>query len=271
MAIPKLTRALLLVGVLVLAITIAACGGSEDSTSSSADATSTAAATTAPNVVASTSWVGAVAKLAGATNITVIAPSNLQHPPDYDAKASDLLAVADADYVLLAGYEGFAEKLKEAAGSDATVEVVAPDYDPTKLNDAVMALATTWGTTDVATANMAQYTESYTQASDALKQKLSGETPVVVAQAFVANWVGFAGLEPAGVYGPEPLTPSQVAKLAKLKPAYVFENGHMPGGAAVVNAVNAKQVDLVNFPGDDLELMPVVEKNAATIAAAFGK
>ncbi|MBE1490780.1 hypothetical protein [Plantactinospora soyae] len=46
-------------------------------------------------MVASTSWVGALAKAAGATDIIVVAPGNAQHPPDYDPKPSALAAVTD--------------------------------------------------------------------------------------------------------------------------------------------------------------------------------
>ena len=72
-----------------------------------------------PRVVASTSWVAAFAKAAGIADVTLVAPANLQHPPDYDPKPSDLAAIAKADYVLVAGFEGFATRMKEASGSPA--------------------------------------------------------------------------------------------------------------------------------------------------------
>ena len=40
-------------------------------------------------------------------------------------------------------------------------------------------------------------------------------------------------------------------------------------GAAVTEAAGAKQVDLVNFPGDDLDLVAVAEKNADAIRAGL--
>ncbi len=84
------TKKLLGVAVAALTIIVASCGSS-----SNESADTSVAEAQGPKVVASTSWVAAFAKLAGATDITVIAPSNLQHPPDYDPKASDLEAVAD--------------------------------------------------------------------------------------------------------------------------------------------------------------------------------
>lgn len=90
----------------------------------------------------STSWVAVIAEMAGATDVAYIAPNNVQHPPDYEPTASDLAAVpADADYVLMAGFEGFAETLTEASGSDEQVVTVMTSYDPAMLWSEVEKLA----------------------------------------------------------------------------------------------------------------------------------
>jgi zinc transport system substrate-binding protein len=99
-------------------------------------------------IVASTSWVAAFAKAAGATAITVIAPSSLQHPPDYDPKPSDLAAIADADFVLMAGFEGFAAKMKEAVGADETKLItVATENSPDGIHKEVTRLGALFGDT----------------------------------------------------------------------------------------------------------------------------
>ena len=99
-------RSALAVLVVIGALVAGACSSSdgEDATTTTSGSETTDAAADAPKVVVSTTWVGAIAKMAGATDITVIAPSNIQHPPDYDPKASDLAALSDADYVVLAGF-----------------------------------------------------------------------------------------------------------------------------------------------------------------------
>lgn len=251
-----------------LTILIAGCGSSGGSDTAKKDDSSSSKS--GPAVVASTSWVAAFAKMAGATDVTVIAPNNIQHPPDYDPKPSDLAKVGDADFILLAGFEGFAKRLKEAAGSDAKVDTVTPDYDPKKLSAEVLRLAGVLGTDKaVAQKNIADYTTAYEKASAEVKDALGGSDQTVVAQMFVANWAGFAGLEVAGTYGPEPTTPGKAAELAKLKPTAVFENSHMGGGADVVAATEATKVDLINFPGDDLDLTKVIDTNAAAITEAL--
>ncbi len=274
------TRRLLSAAFAALAIvSLSACGSddTEKSADTSADTTTTTAAEheehgehEGPHVLASTSWVGAIAKLAGAHDVTVVAPSNLQHPPDYDPKPSDLAKAADADFVLLAGFEGFATRLKEAAGSDAEVITVEPAYAPDKIEAQVQELAAKWGTEEHSAEHFEEYRAAYEKASEATKSAIAGATPVVVAQAYVAEWAVFAGLTPAGVYGEMNMpTPDDVAKLVALKPAFVFENSHMPMGADLVSASGATKVELVNFPGDDLDMMKVIETNQATITKAL--
>ncbi len=239
------------------------------SASTDAAETTDASAGEAPVVVASTSWVAAIAEMAGATDVAYIAPNNVQHPPDYEPTASDLAALADADYVLMAGFEGFAETLTEASGSDAEVVTVMTSYDPAMLRSEVEKLAALWGTEDAAAANLDAYDAGYAAEAEEL-QALSGEHEhVVVAQAFAVEWAALAGLEVAGTYGPMPATPSEVADLAALEPTLVFDNVHMGGGAEVAEAAEATLVELANFPADDLDLLAVVHDNAHEITHAF--
>ena len=264
-------RSALAVLVVIGALVAGACSSSDDqdATTTTSGSETTDAAADAPKVVVSTTWVGAIAKMAGATDITVIAPSNIQHPPDYDPKASDLAALSDADYVVLAGFEGFADRMTEAAGSDAEVLTITPDYAPDKVAAEVDKLAEAWGTTEVADENVEHYTEDYEEDSAALQETTSKEPQVVVAQAFVAGWADFAGYTVAGTFGPEPITPSQVAELTALSPTLLFENSHMPAGAEVAASSGATLVELVNFPGDDLDLVPVLDINAEAITEAL--
>jgi zinc transport system substrate-binding protein len=257
------TKKLLGVAVAALTIIVASCGSS-----SNESADTSVAEAQGPKVVASTSWVAAFAKLAGATDITVIAPSNLQHPPDYDPKASDLEAVAAADFILLAGYEGFADRLKEAAGSTAMVETVATEYFPDALEAEVLRLATVMGLdTAVAQSNIDAYKSTWMSESERVVSAISAAKPVIVAHAFTGVWAALAGLEPTGTFGPAPLTPEDIAKLAALKPTVVLENKHMPGGASLVEATGAVQIGMTNFPGDDLDLSAVVVLNADALIA----
>lgn len=222
-------------------------------------------------IVASTSWVGAFALAAGAEDITIIAPSNIQHPPDYDPKPSDLEAISNADYVLYAGFEGFAPRMQEATGGDEKKLItVATENSPEAIHKEVTQLGELFGTQDKAAEFLKNFDAEYARLSEEVKAAVGDQKPVVVTQMFVTPFVFFAGLEPAGMYGPMPITPDELKKLTDVKPTMVFENAHMPGGNPLVEATGATRVDLINFPGDDLDLLSIFRKNAETLKTAFG-
>ena len=222
-------------------------------------------------VVASTSWVGAFALAAGAEEIIVIAPSNIQHPPDYDPKPSDLEAISGADYVLYAGFEGFAPRMQEAVGgSSDKLITVATENSPEAIHKEVTRLGELFGTQDKAAAFLETFDAEYAKLSEEVKAAVGDQKPVVVTQMFVTPWVFFAGLEPAGMYGPMPMTPDELKTLSDAKPTMVFENAHMGGGDPLVEATGAQKVDLINFPGDDMDLLSVFRQNAETLKSAFG-
>ncbi|WP_250573969.1 metal ABC transporter solute-binding protein, Zn/Mn family [Nonomuraea sediminis] len=220
-------------------------------------------------VVAASNWEAAFAKAAGATDITVIVPPGVKHAPDYDPKPSDLAKVAEADVVLYAGFEGFAGKLKDAAGSTAKLIEVSLDNAPGKVKAEVRRLGGAFGTADAAE----KWTESFDTEYAALKQKVTtatkGTTPVIVCQAFVAWAADLAGARPAGVYGPQPPTAGQIADLAARKPQLILDNSAMPGGDALTN-LQAKRVVIDNFPDQGLDLIAMYRANADAIVAALG-
>ena len=122
---------------------------------------------------------------------------------------------------------------------------------------------------DHAKAYLADFDTQYADLAAKVKTRVGDAKPVVFTQLFMTPFVFFAGLTPAGSYGPMPMTPEELKKLSDLKPTMVFENSHMPAGQAIIEATGATKVDLINFPGDDLELLSVFRKNADTLIAAF--
>ncbi|MFU8852167.1 ABC transporter substrate-binding protein [Micromonospora sp. SL1-18] len=219
----------------------------------------------APVVVASTTWVGALAKAAGATDVKLVAPANIQHPPDYDPKPSDLAAVASADYVLYTPFDGFAARLKEAVASGAKLVMVEPENTPAKITSEVTRLGQLFGTGAAAARWLDTFNAEYASLSGKLKNTSLNTT--AVAQVFVAYWADFAGIPVAGTYGPEPVTPSQLADLSGKKPKIQLANGHLPGlNPQIAGAV---RVDIINYPGEDLDLLSVFRTNADHLGAAI--
>ncbi|GHH66069.1 hypothetical protein GCM10017673_11190 [Streptosporangium violaceochromogenes] len=248
----------------VAAVAAAACGSTDTG----------AAPPPAPKgdsvkVVAASTWEAGLAKAAGANDITVIVPPGLNHAPDYDPKPSDLAKVAEADVVLYAPFEGFAGKLKEAAGSRAKLVEVSLDNTPHKIKAEVTRLGAEFGTTETAIAWTTIFDIEYEALRKRVGRATRGTPPVIVAQAFVAWAADLAGARPAAVYGPQPPTAGQISKLMATRPRLVLDNSAMPGGAALAN-LRARRVVIQNFPDHRLDMMTMYRANANAIIAALG-
>ncbi|MFU8875484.1 metal ABC transporter solute-binding protein, Zn/Mn family [Micromonospora sp. SL4-19] len=262
----RLIRAAALTAVATLSLLSSGCGSTDDPAPASSGGASTSAAN-GPKVVASTSWVGALAKAAGATDITVIAPPNVQHPPDYDPKPSDLAAVASADYILYAEFDGFAAKLKDAAGGSGKLVPVELENTPPKITSEVQRLAGMFGTTSAADTWISTFNTEYTTLSGQVKAALPDPAPTAASHLFMAYWGDFAGIKVVGNFGPQPVTPSQLAELTAKKPNLVLANAHLSG--ANPDIPGATRVDIVNYPGADLDLLAVFKTNTERLTAAL--
>ncbi|MFI1397086.1 metal ABC transporter solute-binding protein, Zn/Mn family [Streptomyces sp. NPDC020681] len=222
-----------------------------------------------PVVVVTTTWEGAFAKAAGAEDIKVIVPQSVHHAPDYDPKPSDLAAVAKADFVLYAPFEPYAEKIKEAAGSKAELVEVNLDNDAEKVSGEVARLGKLFGTEDAAATWQKSFDTQYAGLSKDLRAAWpGGRSPAVVTQVFTAWSAKMAGATTLGTYGPEAVTPAQLAELSKKKPAYVLDNAHMSTGKVLPDS-GAKQVQVVNYPGEDLDLVAVYRGAATELKKAM--
>ncbi|AKL64847.1 MULTISPECIES: metal ABC transporter solute-binding protein, Zn/Mn family [Streptomyces] len=223
-----------------------------------------------PVVVVTTTWEGAFAKAAGAEEIKVIVPQSVHHAPDYDPKPSDLAAVGKADFVLYAPFEPYAAKIKEAAGSKAELVEVNLDNDADKVKTEVARLGELFGTEDAAAKWTASFDTEYAKLSKDVRGAWpGGKSPVVVSQVFTVWSAKLSGATPVGTYGPEAVTPAQLAELSAKKPALVLDNAHMSTGTVLPDS-GARQVKIVNYPGNDLDLLPVYRNAAAELKKAMG-
>lgn len=266
----RLRSALLLAA---LPLSLVACG-SDSADDAAADSTVAAEAGGAsadadgPRVVASTAWTGALAQLAGAGQVDVIAPTSILHPPDYDPKPSDLAVAAEADLVVYAEFESFATRLTEAAGSDATTFAINLVNSPANIEAEVLRLAEELGTTEVARENLDTFLAEVTALGEKTASNVPDPAPVIVSQIFVPEWVEWAGLTSVGTYGPQPMSAGDLASLMEFGPTLVFDNHHMPGGQAF-EAEGTPRIELLNYPGDDLDLLAVFRHNHELIVKAL--
>lgn len=223
-----------------------------------------------PVVVVTTTWEGAFAKAAGAEDVKVIVPQSVHHAPDYDPKPSDLAAVGKADFVLYAPFEPYAAKIKEAAGSKAALVEVDLDNDADKVKGEVARLGKLFGTEGAAAQWTASFDAEYAKLSkDVQGSWPGGKSPAVVSQVFTTWSAKLAGATAVGTYGPEAVTPAQLAELSGKKPALVLDNAHMSTGTVLPDS-GARQIEIVNYPGEDLDLLPVYRNAAAGLKKAMG-
>ncbi|MFE1172863.1 ABC transporter substrate-binding protein [Streptomyces sp. NPDC058773] len=226
-------------------------------------------ASSGPVVVATTVWEAALAKAAGAKNVTSIVPASIRHAPDYDVKPSDLTKVAKADYVLYSSFEPFAGRIKEAAGSDAKMVELKLDNSPSKTTANVTRLGKAFGTQQAAT----RWNTTFGKEWEALHTKVrstwpDGKAPAVTSQMFTSWAAKLAGARLVGTYGPEAVTPGRLSELSAKKPEFVLDNENMSTGT-VLPGSGAKQLNIANYPGQDLDLLAVYRTAAQQMEKAF--
>lgn len=204
-----------------------------------------------PRVVASTDWAAALARLAGAEQVAVIAPAGLQHPPEYEPRPSDLLRVAQADWLVLGGFEHFAERLRAAVGANGQTIEVRLDYRPEIVARETRRLAVLFGDSARAEEHLARYQSAWEAAARQLRAH-QPERPVrALTHRFMHDWAELAGVETVAEFRPGPPPPSALVRLAKTEADVIIDNAHAPGGKELAAAAALPHVVLRNFPGPD--------------------
>lgn len=223
-----------------------------------------------PSVVAATSWAAAFAEAAGARDVTVIAPAGVLHPPDYDPKPSDLLAIDRADFVLVGGFEGFLDRLHRAVGNaSATLVEIELVNDPDVIRREVLRLADMFQTTQEAEAWLDDFEAELSSLQAELLASIGDRSPIVIAHQFMAPWADFGQLDLAATYGPAPVTPTELAELVALQPDLILANRHTGGSDPLMRSADARVAMLINFPGQDEGLLDVFRHNVREIGVAM--
>ncbi|MBY8886128.1 ABC transporter substrate-binding protein [Streptomyces sp. PTM05] len=222
-----------------------------------------------PAVVATSTWEAALAKAAGATDVTYIVPASIRHAPDYDLKPTDLTKVTGADYVLYTSFEPFAGRVKDAAGSKAKMIELNLDNSPSVTTADVTQLGRAFGTERQAAAWNASFAQEWNTLTRQVKAAWPhGGQPAVVSEEFSTWAAKLAGARQVGTYGPDAVTPQQLRTLSAKKPQFVLDNENMSTGT-VLPGSGAEQLEIVNYPGADLNLLGVYERAAEQMKKAF--
>lgn len=199
-------------------------------------------------VLATNSWTAAFVQAAGG-NAQQLAPSIMEHPPEYELRPSDVKKVRDADLLVFAGYEILMKTVFDSFDkADEQMVKIMTSYSPVMFEKSVLAIAQRLGTTAEAHHNIAAYKQAIVEARLKLKNAglLGSQIIVQFHQKPLAAALGFDIL---GVFGPQPLEVRQIADFGKMKPKFIIDNAHNPMATPLIEILDVEAVELVNFPG----------------------
>jgi zinc transport system substrate-binding protein/iron/zinc/copper transport system substrate-binding protein len=201
-------------------------------------------------VVASTSWTAAFASAAGAEEVVVLAPFELQHPPEYELKPTDVAKVREAQLVVFAGYERFAQKLAETAGGGRVPTLKVNTVNtPDNIKMETRRLAEALGTQAKQEEWEEQFDSFTTEVRSAIQRRLGGRR--VVVNRMIRPFVEWAGFDVIGEFGPAEPSPQVIADMVAKKPDLVIDVYHTQVGKPAAEGAKAPYVALINFPGKD--------------------
>lgn len=200
-------------------------------------------------VVASTTLAGAIARAAGATEIRVLAPSQVSHPPEYELKPSDLMKLQGASLAVYGGYEKMVPRLVETSGSSRFLPMaIDTKTSPENLMEQARKIAKILNTEQEEQAWESRFTARLTLLREKVKP-IAGKSAVVHRQA--EPFARFAGLDVVKILSPGELTPRTMADSIALKPEIVLDILHFPIAGVIAENAKCPYVRVINFPGVD--------------------
>jgi len=222
-------------------------------------------------VVASTSLTGALAKAAGATEVRILTPSDVKHPPEYELKPSDIAKLDGANAVVYAGYERMVQKLVEVSKGKGIVEV---KVDTTTFPDNLVAQARKIAAVLRTEEKEEVWEKGFLEKLAGLKARLApyaGKKAVVHLQA--QGFTKWAGLSIAQVIMPGEISPKALADAVGKQPDIVLDILHMPVAKVIADNAKCRYAALINFPGVEktATLEDVFEYDTDQVVRAFGQ
>ncbi len=259
----KKSYVLLLVFILGMSTAIFGCTSKTESNPVSESSEASQVEETAQSIVASTSWTAYMAKAAGADEVSVIAPIELKHPPEYDFKPSDVELVKNADWIIMAGYEPFMKKIIESNDVDESKIIIVKTMNTySNLTEQTKIIAEKLGTLSEQSAWQENFKKEYDSIAKSAEEKNVSEKTALV-HVHLSALAESLGYNVVGVFGAEEMSPAKIAEFAELKPDIIIDNFHNPQGEPIKELCDAELVTLRNFPGpEDKDLIDLFKHNA---------
>ena len=201
-------------------------------------------------VIATSSWTAAYAEAAGAENVVVLAPFEMEHPAEYELRPGDIAKLINAEVIVYAGYEVMTERLKEGLNiPQDKLLLVNTDYNYEKIEKSVMDIAVKLGTEKIASDNLLDIRRVFDEGRKVVSEKKISERQVV-AHRFQSSLLNELGLTPVAIFGPASPEASAIATISKIQTPLIIDNIHNPVGRPFREVLpEARYEQLLNFPG----------------------
>lgn len=199
--------------------------------------------------VASTSWVAAIAELAGIDDVVTVAPANLKHPPEYEITADDMANVVNAKLFMHAGYEKMMKTLGDAAqlDSDRIVKVKTTNTLE-NLSNMVDMLSQKAGTQEKAAERFGEFQELIEDARERIAQSPNKDIEVY-ANVNQAEFARDLGLSVVSTFGAGALTAAQIEEAHSKAYPLVIDNLHSPVASPITQvSPDSSIITWRNFP-----------------------
>lgn len=223
-------------------------------------------------VVVTSSWTASYVELAGITEYEMMAPSEMQHPSEYELQIDDIKNLIDADLIICGGYETMMEKIRTGLKIDPEVILqIKTDYNLEHIRSSVLLIAGSTGTVEVAEKNLRELEEIIIESRNKIKKEGISEIPMLV-QFFLRPLSEELDLNISAIFGPRQLEAFDIQELMKHDFGMVIDNAHNPSGKPLAESKeNAKIVYLLNFPGlnDTHSIADVIRKNVEMIINTY--
>jgi len=203
-----------------------------------------------PEVIATTSWTAAYALAAGATNVSVLAPSEMVHPSEYELRPTDISRLSKANLIVYAGYEVMVDQIKSGLKiPDGKMLKISTSYNYNEIEESVMQIAKRLGTEQAAIKNLDEIKQLFLNGRIEV-QKRGLDKEKILVHFFQESFARDLGINPTMIFGPAPPEPKEILEMAQTKAVLILDNIHNPvGGAAKDILQNADYKLLLNFPG----------------------
>jgi zinc transport system substrate-binding protein len=220
-------------------------------------------------VIATTSWTASFAEIAGLEDIRILAPYELQHPPEYELTPGDIRAIGEAKMIVFAGYEVMMERLKDATATNAQMVQIETVNTWPVIRESVGKIAAAAGTTAKAEAGLAKVETFFKEWREELAPYRGMP---VISHMFLQGLAKSLGFEVVGTFGPAPLEAKQLKELSSGEAKLIIDNWHTDVGAPLREVMpDAARVEFINFPGKDgtRTLLDVLEYNRGELDRAL--